>query len=93
MNATEDNLSQEQNPSSLHPACSVSDHQLNHDFLEWLRDQIGLRPAVAWRGTALNRETFVSWDEYTRVYFREWALSLGVDESRWQAVLREYMND
>lgn len=78
---------------SLHRHCSASDHELCHEFSDWLDEQRAVRPSVAWRGKVSGLETFVGWATYTKTYFREWALSRQLPADRWKAVYREYIND
>ena len=61
--------------------------------MDWMQEQIQLRPAVAWRGTESGEEGFVGSTAYYKTYFREWAIQTGLPPAKWKSVFREFMDD
>lgn len=70
-----------------------SDHDLAHDFSDWMDDRLKTRQGykTCWRGT--EEEKFISWRSYCMSRFRDWGLLTNLPEKRWKRVFNEFMND
>ncbi len=65
-----------------------NEHRIGHYFMDWL---FGDQTEVGWQGN--DAEDFVTFDDYARVMFREWAIRVRLPRKQWEAVLKEFLTD
>ena len=78
----------EEHPDWNEMYSTMGAHWIGHHFMEYMLHQ----KTYPWKGTKYG-ERWVTFDEYSKVHFRDWAMSVELPLDMWDEVFKEYMED